>query len=92
MIQTINNNLNKTLMTSDQFCYWLQGYFELGGSTELTIEQINMIKTHLNYVFTHIGQLPLQYQQSYISQSGGVQQLQQQGNIGQQYSEVIVTC
>jgi hypothetical protein len=36
------------------FCFWLQGYFEiLGESNPLTGEQVDIIKRHLNLVFAH---------------------------------------
>lgn len=38
-------------MTAENFCYWLQGLFELNGNTELSKKQVKMIKTHLGYVF-----------------------------------------
>lgn len=41
-------------MQSRDFCYWLQGYFELHkGTDELTMEQANTIRNHLNLVFKH---------------------------------------
>jgi hypothetical protein len=40
-------------MSPSEFCYWLQGFFELGGSTVLSREQVEMIKAHLGYVFEH---------------------------------------
>jgi len=40
-------------MTSRDFCFWLQGYFELSGSTELSEAQVDGIKRHLNLVFIH---------------------------------------
>jgi hypothetical protein len=41
-------------MTSRDFCYWLQGFFELqGGNQALTPEQIQIIKNHLKLVFLH---------------------------------------
>lgn len=45
-------------MTPENFCYWLQGYIEIGaadknkGSESLSIEQVACIKQHLGYVFT----------------------------------------
>jgi len=33
------------------FCYWLQGYFELTNTTRLTDNQTEIIKDHLNLVF-----------------------------------------
>ncbi len=44
-------------MTSRDFCFWLQGYFELTalqrGDVALSIEQQSMIKQHLALVFKH---------------------------------------
>jgi len=40
-------------MTSRDFCYWLQGYFEINGSSSLTLGQSEMIKRHLSMVFVH---------------------------------------
>lgn len=35
------------------FCYWLQGHFELNDSNDLTPEQVQTIRNHLNLVFEH---------------------------------------
>jgi hypothetical protein len=35
------------------FCYWLQGYFELSDSGELTNDQKQIIARHLQLVFSH---------------------------------------
>ena len=49
-------------MTSRDFCYWLQGFFEIaeGGDPDimqrtdgLTYSQVEMIKKHLALVFLH---------------------------------------
>ena len=44
-------------MTSRDFCYWLQGYFELrasdGVDVEPTPEMLEMIRKHLALVFAH---------------------------------------
>lgn len=40
-------------MTSRDFAYWLQGFFEIQNPIELTTPQIEMIKAHLNLVFIH---------------------------------------
>jgi len=40
-------------MYSQDFCYWLQGYFEISGAKELDEKQIEIIKNHLNLVFKH---------------------------------------
>jgi hypothetical protein len=48
-------------MTSREFCYWLQGYFEINGnqprppehSDSLNGEQVKMIQRHLAMVFKH---------------------------------------
>lgn len=38
-------------MTPRDFCYWLQGHFELNGNN-LTPQQIVVIREHLDLVFT----------------------------------------
>lgn len=42
-------------MTSRDFCFWLQGYFEIkaDSNSELSQGQVDMIKRHLNLVFKH---------------------------------------
>lgn len=48
-------------MTSREFCYWLQGYFEINGNQprppehtdSLNSEQVKRIKSHLAMVFKH---------------------------------------
>ena len=36
------------------FCYWLQGYFELCENDNLTDKQVEIIKNHLGLVFEHV--------------------------------------
>lgn len=40
-------------MRSDQFVYWLQGFFELAESDSLTPKQVDIIKNHLKLVFLY---------------------------------------
>ena len=40
-------------MQSRDFCYWLQGLFELGNPESLTPGQIQVIRNHLDMVFYH---------------------------------------
>ena len=40
-------------MTSRDFCYWLQGYFEVSEPKEISEKQTQMIKKHLALVFKH---------------------------------------
>jgi hypothetical protein len=40
-------------MTSRDFCYWPQGYFELSEKTPLSQQQVQAIKKHLAMVFIH---------------------------------------
>ena len=41
-------------MTSREFCYWLQGSFELSEpNIPLTEKQVQIIKNHLKLVFLH---------------------------------------
>lgn len=53
MIQTTQNNLpNRQYMTQEQFCFWLQGIFELCPDLKcLTEAQVKQIREHLDYVF-----------------------------------------
>lgn len=42
------------MMKSRDFCFWLQGFFEIGKPTErLTKEQLELIRKHLYLVFEH---------------------------------------
>ncbi len=38
-------------MTPEQFCYWLQGYFEISEETRLLPKQVEIIQEHLQKVF-----------------------------------------
>lgn len=38
-------------MTSEQFCYWLQGYFEMYNPTIIPEQATTIIKDHLSLVF-----------------------------------------
>jgi hypothetical protein len=40
-------------MTSRDFAYWLQGFFEIQNPTTLNQEQLTMIQAQLNLVFKH---------------------------------------
>jgi len=42
-------------MKSRDFCYWLQGFFEISNTKieELNEEQLSMIKEHLKLVFKY---------------------------------------
>lgn len=40
-------------MKSVEFCYWLQGLFELQDPKNLDEKQVDLIKRHLNMVFFH---------------------------------------
>ncbi len=40
-------------MTSRDFCFWLQGMFEISSVESLTAEQTKIVKDHLNLVFKH---------------------------------------
>lgn len=40
-------------MTSRDFCYWLQGYFEIAGTAKLSDYQADQIRKHLAMVFVH---------------------------------------
>lgn len=40
-------------MQSRDFCYWLQGFFEVANPRELSEKQADQIKKHLALVFKH---------------------------------------
>lgn len=40
-------------MTSRDFCFWLQGFFELSNEKFLDEKQTNLVKQHLAMVFVH---------------------------------------
>ncbi len=40
-------------MTSRDFAFWLQGFFEITGTNKIDEGQAEMIKSHLNLVFKH---------------------------------------
>ena len=40
-------------MRASEFCYWLQGLFELDNPQELNERQTTIIKRHLALVFLH---------------------------------------
>lgn len=40
-------------MNSRDFCYWLQGLFEVAEPKTLNEKQVDLIKRHLNMVFIH---------------------------------------
>jgi len=40
-------------MTSRDFCYWLQGFFEIQGEPYINDKQAAIIRNHLTLVFKH---------------------------------------
>jgi hypothetical protein len=40
-------------MTSRDFAYWLQGYFEINNPKSIGEKETELIKKHLNLVFKH---------------------------------------
>lgn len=40
-------------MTSRDFCFWLQGFFELSKATTLDAKQTDLVRRHLALVFKH---------------------------------------
>lgn len=41
-------------MNSEQFAYWLQGFFEISNQDHLTAKQLQIVKDHLATVFNKI--------------------------------------
>jgi len=51
-------------MKATEFCYWLQGMFELANPAELDANQTDLIKRHLAMAFQHdIDQRPSKAEQ-----------------------------
>lgn len=45
-------------MTARDFCYWLQGYFEIAEAPDITVtgmsgKQMELVRRHLSMVFAH---------------------------------------
>lgn len=40
-------------MKATEFCFWLQGHFEMNGTGALSADQAEMIQRHLSLVFKH---------------------------------------
>ena len=40
-------------MNTIDFCFWLQGYFEINGVDEISKEKAEIIQNHLSLVFKH---------------------------------------
>lgn len=40
-------------MTSRDFCYWLQGFYEINGVGPMTADQSALVARHLAMVFVH---------------------------------------
>lgn len=43
-------------MTEREFCYWLQGFFELTDTKNISETQTEVIKEHLSLVFNKVTQ------------------------------------
>lgn len=43
--------MNREDMTPEQFCYWLNGHFDLSDTDTISAEQVKVIKDHLGLVF-----------------------------------------
>ena len=41
-------------MTPENFCYWLQGLFELSPTTYLTTDQVKIVRDHLDLIFRKV--------------------------------------
>lgn len=46
-------------MTAEQFCYWLQGFLEMGDPSEMNETQTRMLKEHLGLVFVKVTSVPV---------------------------------
>lgn len=78
-------------MKSRDFCYWLQGFFELQGSSEyaaegLTTEQVKIIKAHLGLVFKH------EIDPSMPDPTGILQEMHDAGKVKPDYTHTKLRC
>lgn len=44
----------RIIMTSENFCYWLQGYLEIEDPSNINEGKLQIIKDHLSLVFTKV--------------------------------------
>jgi hypothetical protein len=64
--------VEKPEMKATEFCYWLQGMFELANPAELDAEQTDLIKRHLAMAFQHdIDQRPSAEEQAKLNHLHG---------------------
>lgn len=54
-------------MSELEFCYWLQGFFEVGNPKQLSPKQVQIIKDHLALVFDKITQDPVTWVSAYVN-------------------------
>lgn len=45
-------------MNTQEFCYWLQGFFEISGTNNLSKKEVAIIKEHLDLVFNKVTKNP----------------------------------
>ena len=50
-------------MTSDQFVYWLQGFLEVSGASEMSEQQLRIVRDHLELVLSKRTPAHAQYTQ-----------------------------
>jgi hypothetical protein len=65
-------------MTSRDFVFWLQGFFEISKETSLSEDQIKVVKNHLAMVFKHdidptMGGLDTQAALTHLHQGGSIE-------------------
>lgn len=74
-------------MKSVEFCYWLQGLFELGKPESLNAEQTDLVKRHLAMVFHH--EIDPSYPKQQIP---ALDHLHGQAGPGAAAGEVLIRC
>jgi hypothetical protein len=50
---TVGVNFKTIIMTSRDFAFWLQGFFEVANPSTIGTKETDIIKKHLNLVFKH---------------------------------------
>ncbi len=84
-------------MKSTEFCYWLQGMFELSNPKALDERQTDLIKKHLNMVFIHEidPSYPVEQQQALEAAHEGpvrVREVKVRDRQPHEYREPLIKC
>ncbi len=73
-------------MTSRDFCYWLQGHFEISKCEKLESAETEMVKRHLALVFKH------EIDPSYSGDAKVLQAIHDGGSSKHSMSDTLIRC